>query len=299
MDNWHSPTDSLKLLAGIKDELSNDLIPRPIHSHNDYSHKVPLFEALAAGCTGVEADIWLPVDGSSGVLRVGHKKSALTTDRTLSSLYINPLLYMLDHQNNQDSLSYLDGIFSTSPNTTLVLLLDFKSDANALWPLVNAALEPFRAPRNYLRSWNATTNTITPGPLTIVATGNAELSLVLANATYRDIFLDAPLTDIHNTSYDVSTSYYASSSLGSAIGHSWFGHFDETQSAKLEDQIATATRKGLLSRYWSAPSWPISVRDRVWNTLVEEGVGMLDADDVDAAARWNWDWCVVAGLSLC
>lgn len=29
------------------------------------------------------------------------------------------------------------------------------------------------------------------------------------------------------------------------------------------------------------------------------GVGMLNVDDLVSATRWNWDWCVVAGLVLC
>jgi hypothetical protein len=55
----------------------------------------PLFDALAVGYKSVGADIWLPEDAGSTDLRVGHKKSALTPDRTLASLYIKPILAML------------------------------------------------------------------------------------------------------------------------------------------------------------------------------------------------------------
>jgi hypothetical protein len=41
------------------------------------------------------------------------------------------------------------------------------------------------------------------------------------------------------------------------------------------------------------------LRDQIWFTLTENGVGMLNVDDLHSAARWNWNWCVVAGLSLC
>jgi hypothetical protein len=119
----------------------------------------------------------------------GHKKSALTPDRTLASLYIKAILAMLQFQNPNSTSLPLNGIFETSPNITTVLLLGLKSDPTALWPLVNTALEPLRHPVNYLRSWR--TNTITPGPLTIVASGNADLEVAVQNTTYRDIFLDA------------------------------------------------------------------------------------------------------------
>lgn len=32
--------------------------PINCHSHNDYTRRVPLFDALRWGCTSVEADVW-------------------------------------------------------------------------------------------------------------------------------------------------------------------------------------------------------------------------------------------------
>lgn len=68
--------------------------PIPCHSHNDYERKHPLFDALSAGCTSVEADIWsLP---KSTELYVGHRKNSLSDDRTLKKLYLSPLEDLLD-----------------------------------------------------------------------------------------------------------------------------------------------------------------------------------------------------------
>ena len=36
--------------------------PRRFHSHNDYEHQVPLYEALSYGAGSVEADVWLVGD---------------------------------------------------------------------------------------------------------------------------------------------------------------------------------------------------------------------------------------------
>ena len=57
------------------------------HAHNDYEHKRPLFEALENGFCSVEADVFL-VDGK---LLVGHTVSSLRPERTLESLYLDPL----------------------------------------------------------------------------------------------------------------------------------------------------------------------------------------------------------------
>lgn len=57
---------------------------------------------------------------------------------------------------------------------------------------------------------------------------------------------------------------------------------------KLRSQIAEARRRGLKSRYWNTPGWPIGLRNHVWKVLVREGADVLNVDDVRAAARGNW-----------
>ncbi|MHC4705195.1 MAG: hypothetical protein ACYTFQ_31985, partial [Planctomycetota bacterium] len=57
------------------------------HAHNDYRHDRPLYDALAHGFTGVEADIFL-VDGD---LYVAHDRHEITPERTLRRLYLDPL----------------------------------------------------------------------------------------------------------------------------------------------------------------------------------------------------------------
>src|SRR5262249_28110050 len=64
--------------------------PRPLrhaHAHNDYEHKRPLFDALECRFCSVEADVWL-VDGK---LLVAHDRNQVKPERTLQSLYLDPL----------------------------------------------------------------------------------------------------------------------------------------------------------------------------------------------------------------
>jgi hypothetical protein len=79
----------------------------------------------------------------------------------------------------------------------------------------------------------------------------------------------------------------------------WLGHFTSKQEKMIKQQIQAADDKGLKSRYWDTPAWPISVRDSVWAKLMEFGVGVLNVDDLIGATRWNWNFCVIAGISLC
>ncbi|PWY88995.1 hypothetical protein BO70DRAFT_359299 [Aspergillus heteromorphus CBS 117.55] len=128
-------------------------------------------------------------------LYVGHTVAALTPQRTLRDLYINPLLRILDQQNPiTDFHPRLDqprqGVFDTDPSQSLVLLIDFKTDGQEAWDHVSAQLSPLRE-NGYLTYFNGTD--LIPGPITIVGTGNTPFNRVIANTTYRDIFFDAPL----------------------------------------------------------------------------------------------------------
>jgi hypothetical protein len=294
IQNWHKPGDAQKL-PWPKD-FSRDISPVTCHSHNDYWRTIPLFDALYAGCIGVEADIWFHKD--SGDLQVGHDSRSLSADRTLKSLYIDPLIYILENQNQyQPASDKAIGVFEASPNATVVLLLDFKNSPNDLWPLVQTHLDPLRS-RGWLTRWNSTTNSRTLGPITVVTTGLAPASFA-ANSSLQDVFFDAPLDGLKELNNKTAkNAYYASVSMGQAIGK--VSHeLNSQQLAVIDQQIKQAQDLGLVSRYWDTPSWPVSKRDRIWETLVEHGVGILNVDSLETATRWDWRWCNVAGLTLC
>ncbi|KAM3153672.1 hypothetical protein ABEW05_005914 [Botrytis cinerea] len=278
---WKGPSDSSTLLAPWMSNFTKDIIPLSCHSHNDYWRPVPLFEALAAGCTGVEADIWLNKKDGSDDLLVGHSLKSLRDDRTLQDLYIKPLITILEYQNNDSAesdgrSSNSNGVFQSSPNTTLALLLDFKSSGSDLWPWVNQELEALRS-KGWLTNWSNSTDKINWRPIIVVATGKAPFDLLISNTTYRDIFYDAPLEDIANSKYDESNSYYASVSM-STLGKIWFWKFSSSQLNQIKTQVALANAKGLKARYWDTPALPAIFREYIWGVLVERGVGMLNVD---------------------
>ncbi|KAA8648237.1 uncharacterized protein ATNIH1004_004120 [Aspergillus tanneri] len=179
-DVSHWPTD-----------ISRDIMPVGCHSHNDYWRPIPLYSALQAGCIGVEADVWLIEEE----LYVGHTTSSLTPKRTLKSMYIDPLLKILDQQNPRTQFHPTDdrplqGVFDTNPSQTLILLIDFKTDGEATWRSVVTQLMPLRE-RGYLSYFNGTD--VVNGPITVVGTGNTPFNMVMKSAVCRDIFFDAPL----------------------------------------------------------------------------------------------------------
>src|SRR5436305_9752705 len=56
-------------------------------AHNDYEHRRPLLDALELGFCAVEADIYL----TNKQILVGHDWDKLSPQRTLESLYLEPL----------------------------------------------------------------------------------------------------------------------------------------------------------------------------------------------------------------
>ncbi|KAK4226233.1 hypothetical protein QBC38DRAFT_366984 [Podospora fimiseda] len=286
--NWGKPGTETEGLAWYPTDFLRDVLPIPAHSHNDYWRKVPLFSALYAGCTGVEADVWL----RNGDLLVGHDLASLQVNRTFQSLYINPLVDILTRQNPSTPFydGKLSGVFDTDPEQTLVLLVDLKTEGESTWPWVVKQLQPLRE-RDWLSYY--ADGKFHKRPITVVGTGNTPFDQVAAaNATAphrRDAFFDAPLEKLENSVYDWTNSYYASVSFWKGIGATWWkGEPNPDQLDTIRKQIKEAHNRGLKSRYWETPVWPIHVRNRIWTVLVEEGVGMLNVDDLKAAQGEDW-----------
>ena len=151
----------------------------------------------------VEADVWLVGEE----LLVGHTSWNLQDAHTLQRMYIDPLLDILGFMNADDGAlghfyQHPRGVFFTDPEQTLTLLIDFKSDGQEMWPYIEKALDPLSS-RGLLSHWNGTHRV--RRPITVVASGNAPFHLINHTATYRDIFLDAPLEALADA-YDPSSA---------------------------------------------------------------------------------------------
>jgi hypothetical protein len=297
--------------------------PVPCHSHNDYWRPRPLLDAISVGCSSVETDVWL-IDGE---LYVGHRMHSLDENKSLRSMYLSPLLEMLDRQMTSRDSSVSSSspaqasIFHKDPNTTLVLLVDFKTSGPETFHALHEHLQPLRD-KDYLTYHDGQNRT--DRAITVVATGNVPFDSILANDSHRDIFYDAPLqrlwqlpqAPIADTDrrtfemdygsamadglqpaaattpsepFDTTNSFYASVSFRKAVGYVWRGHLSPKQMRIIRGHISGARRKGLKVRYWDTPVWPIALRNHVWHVLFKEGADVLSVDDVEGCARADWD----------
>lgn len=275
---------------------------------------------------------------------MGHNTASLTANRTFQSLYINPLVEILQRQ-NPTTIFYngsSHGVFDTDAEQSLTLLVDVKTDGAETWPLVLRQLEPLRH-RGLLTYME--NDVVHRRPITVVGTGETPFNVLTMNQTYRDAFFDAPLDQLWGgarptrgeliqpglnnigdsneasrghkpvsrsaaqtsnfllpttgrrgqgnsgtsptDSYTPLNSYYASTSFNEAIGTIWWGRLSNEQMDLIRRQIRGAHDRGLKARYWDIPSWPTSLRNYVWKVLMEEGVDVLNIDDLEAV-RGVW-----------
>lgn len=267
--------------------LTQGIIPKAFHSHNDYWRPVPFYSALAAGAISIEADVWL----YNETLHIGHEQSALTDERTLDSLYIQPILSVLRAQNPNSSFLTTgethNGVYDTVSAQTLYLFIDLKTDGPTTFPYVVEALQPLRD-AGFLTSVNGTT--VTPGAVTVIGTGNTPLNQV-QGVSPRDYFYDAPIatlaTTFANITSDVSpiASMAFSAQFPGVLGNTGL---NALQLALLQTQVAVAHAKGIKVRYWDQPGWPVGTRNGVWRSLWENGVDLLNVDDIEAVANF-WE----------
>lgn len=98
---------------------------RKAHAHNDYEHQRPFYEAFELGFGSIEADVF----AVNGELLVAHEIGHAKANRTLKSLYLDPIEKVLKEGKQ--------GNFH-------LFLVDLKTNADSTMPLLIKALEPLK-----------------------------------------------------------------------------------------------------------------------------------------------------------
>lgn len=180
------------------------------------------------------------------------------------------------------------GVWDTTPGQTLYFFIDVKTSGHETFQAVISALEPFRE-KGYLTTLKGN-KTITNGPITVIGTGNTPLDMV-APVSDRDYFFDAPAASLNDDQYAGITSLIspiASTDFKAVVGTITSNSdpiLSDEQLKVIRAQIAAAKARGIGVRYWDTPYYPIRTRDAVWRVLLQEGVALLNADDLDAVAE--------------
>lgn len=268
----------LALLLGLG--LSGSSFAAPpltrVHSHNDYEHQRPLFDAMDQGFCSVEADIYL-VDGE---LLVAHNRKDVRAGRTLQSMYLDPLRerFRANHGHIYPELATNDvlrrPLAATAPVVEFTLLVDIKSDGVALYPVLRRVLAGYAEMLTHF-----TPTSTVPSAVTVILSGDRPALLVAAEPQ-RLCALDGRLADL---AANPSVHLYP------LISESWrptFGSFNSTglaeaDRARLRELVATTHAQGRRLRFWGTPDEPY-----VWREFYVEGVDLLNTDNLSGMAAF-------------
>lgn len=225
------------------------------HAHNDYEHATPLIEALERGFISVEADIHLVGDA----LLVAHDADEVRPERTLQSLYLDPLRERFRAQRGR----------LRPDGSPLILLVDFKTEATSTYERLREVLESYRP----MLTVFADDYTL-PGGISVILSGNRPFDLV-ASEPVRLVALDGRLKDLHRPDRPKN--------LVPLISDNWTSHFNwrgegalsPRESEKLTNLIRQAHSRGQLIRFWDNPD-----QESYWSLARSAGVDLINTDNL-------------------
>jgi hypothetical protein len=228
------------------------------HAHNDYWHQRPLFDALDFGFTSVEADIFV-VDGKA---LVGHDRRELKPERTLESLYLEPLARRAKENGGR--------VHATG--NRFLLLVDIKSDPQEAYPLLHEMLSKYAESLTVVERGE-----VRPGAITVVITGNRPIA-EMEKSTLRYAGVDGRLADLDSD---------RPSHLMPMISDNWSNHFTwrgrgempENERAKLQEIASKVHKAGRVLRFWATPE-----NESLWRELRSAGVDLIGTDRLDQLA---------------
>ena len=229
------------------------------HAHNDYEHGRPLVDALDAGLSSVEADVWA-VDGE---LLVAHARDEVDPSRTLTSLYLEPLAqHFAGHRYN-----------SSSPR--LQLLVDIKSAPSETLPLLRAQLRDYAPMLTRYRGCTAT-----PGPVSVVVSGSEVRPAAPAAEKVSYFGYDMQPERTRDTGLHEAVTPLVSGQWDAFFTWDGHGSMPSGERARLEEMVRAAHVVGSAIRFYDTPDERGDARDALWRELVAADVDYISTDDL-------------------
>ncbi len=221
------------------------------HSHNDYEHEHPFYDAFKLGYASIEADIYL----KDGGIYVSHDYKDITPERTFKSLYLDPIL----------KIALKKGGFKYKNGQNLQLLIDLKTGGETLRAL-ETLLKPYR------NLFDVAQN---PKAIRLIISGSMPAPEKFAD--YDAIFF---FDGRQNINYpDETIKRVPLVSIGFASFGKWDGIAplqDETLQ-KMKSFVAQFHSKGQQIRIWGMPNSVLS-----YQVQKEIGADFIGTDDLKA-----------------
>lgn len=212
-----------------------------VHSHNDYNHIIPFWDAYSNGAASIEADIFLKDNN----LFVSHDKEGITISRTLEDLYLKPLETALKMNYKKEN--------------KLVLLVDIKTEAEPTLTKLISILKKYE--------------TITKNKdIKIVISGNRPVSETYSK--YPDFILfdyqeiEKPLSKENWEKVAMISADFKKYSVWNGLGR--LTHDDYIGVSTV---ISKAKKLNRPFRFWGCPD-----TKSAWKAFLELGVDIINTD---------------------
>ncbi|MEH6681328.1 MAG: alkaline phosphatase [Sediminicola sp.] len=212
-----------------------------IHSHNDYHQNIPFWKAFSSGLNTIEADIHLV----KGTLYVAHDRNEILEDRTLETLYLEPMVTALERGFGKQAV--------------INLMVDIKSDAV---PSLNSLVQLLKRYPKIINS----------DRYRIIVSG----SRPDANTyhSYPDfIYFDHQQLDNPMDAKDWERVAMVSLPFGAYSEWNGKGRLTHTDLDKVKETIAKAKQLKRPFRFWGTPD-----SKTAWRTFVELGMDVINTD---------------------
>jgi len=219
------------------------------HSHNDYEQKFPFWSAYNQQFGSVEADIFLRNDS----LFVAHNKTDIRSERTLKSLYLNPLFSQMSknkgmvYGNTTDSLQLLIDLKTPGKETIAVLIRELR------------AFESILAPN---------------GPVKIVLSGNTPPPAEFDK--YPDFIYFDGRPGVGYTAVQLSKVGLISQSFDTYSSWNGKGVLTKDDKSAIEKVVSQTHAAGKKLRLWATPDYINS-----WKMFMNLGIDYLNTDKVE------------------
>ena len=225
------------------------------HSHNDYKQNKPLQTALFYKFRSIEADVFL----INNRLIVSHVFPLFKKRLTLQELYLKPLF---------DSIQK-NGFLYAGYSKSIVLMIDFKSDAHATYTALKHVLEDYKSILTSVQEGKVIERNVT-----IVITGNKPYKDVLEDSS-RFMFIDENLMNVIDSKYDSTVCYMASTKYANVLAWKGNGKINKTEQELLKSLVKAAHDKGKVVRLWAMPE-----NEKVWEELLNCELDLINTDNL-------------------
>ncbi len=247
-------------------------------AHRDSAHPRPVSDALDAGFTALEVDVWL----RGGQLLVGHDETELRPDRTLADTYLRPLAARAAAGRIRAARAApATADTGEAGGWPVTLVVDVKTAAAPTYRALDGLL---REHTPLLTRWRY--GRCTPGPLTVLVSGERAVRALTA-APDRLAALDGRPGDLlpgagHRGG--AALRPVVSADWEKTVGWDGTGPLPRARRILLAAMVRRAHARQRRLRFWATPDTPGPARSVVWDLLLNSGVDLINTDDLTGLA---------------